>query len=128
VKVEWRLFAGAGAFLILTGSIYWFVSYEHAGSVMLALAVAAALMVGAWLWLWSRRTGLRPEDRGDSSPSDGAGDMGYFPSSSIWPFVIGAGAVVTANGFVFGVFLGLTGALIVVVGIVGYAVEASSKA
>jgi hypothetical protein len=128
VKVEWRLFAGAGAFLILTGSIYWFVSYEHAGSVMLALAVPAVLMVAGWLFLWSRRTGPRPEDRPDASPSDAAGDIGYFPSSSIWPFVIGCGAILIANGFVFGVFLGLTGAVIVTVGVIGYAVEASSKA
>ena len=128
MKVEWRLFAGAAGFLTLTSTIYWFVSYEQAGTAMLGLAMAAVLMVAGWLWLWSRRVGRRPEDDPDADPGDGSGDVGYFPSSSIWPFLIGCGAVVLANGFVFGVFLGLTGALIVAVGVIGYAVEASTKA
>jgi hypothetical protein len=128
VKTEWRLFAGAGGFLALTGSIYWFVSYEHAGTTMLALAVLGVFMVAGWLFLWSRRIGARPEDRPDASPADGAEDIGYFPSSSIWPFVIGCGAMVMSIALVFGVWLGLTGAVITLVGIVGYACEASSKA
>jgi hypothetical protein len=128
VKTEWRLFAGAGAFFTVTGTVYWFVTSEPAGSVMLALAVLGVLMVAAWLFLWSRRTGPRPEDRPEASPSEAADDVGYFPSSSIWPFVIGCGAVVMAVALVFGVWLGLTGALIALVGIIGYACEASSKA
>ena len=128
MNTEWKLFAGAGAFFALTGSIYWFVSYEPAGTIMLALAVLGVLMVAGWLFLWSRRVGSRPEDRSDASPADGSGEIGYFPSSSIWPFVIACGAVVMAVAFVFGVWLGLTGALIALVGIVGYAFEASSKA
>ncbi len=129
MKVEWVLFAGAGAFLILTSTIYWFVSYEDAGTTLLGMGVAAVLMVAAWLAFQSRRLrGPRPEDRPDADPSDGAGDLGYFPSSSIWPLVCGAGAVVVANGLVFGVWLMVTGAVLVVIGIVGYASEASSKA
>ena len=128
MKTEWKLFAGAAGFFSLTGGVYWFVTYEHAGTTMLALAVAGLLMVAGWLFLWSRRVGSRPEDRPDASPDDGVEDIGYFPESSIWPFVIGCGAVVMAVALVFGVWLGLTGALIVLVGIVGYAFEASSKA
>lgn len=128
MKVEWRLFAGAGAFFALTSTLYWFVSYESAGTTMLVLSVFAVLMVAGWLFLWSRRTKARPEDRGDADQSEGAGDIGYFPSSSIWPFVMACGAVVIADSLVFGVWLGLTGALILLVGIIGYAVEANTKA
>ena len=129
MKVEWRLFAGAGGFFLLTSSIYWFVTYEDAGTTMLGMGVAAVLLVAAWLLFQSRRLGgPRPEDRTDAEPSDGAGDLGYFPASSIWPLVLAAGAVVVANAFVFGVWLGLAGALLVVIGIVGYASEASYKA
>ncbi len=128
MKLEWLLFAGAGAFLILTSTLYWFVSYEDAGTTLLGMGVAAVLMVAGWLAFQARRLGgPRPEDRPDADPSDGAGDLGYFPSSSIWPLVLGAGAVVIANGFVFGVWLVLAGAVLVVIGIVGYASEASSK-
>jgi hypothetical protein len=129
VKVEWRLFAGAGAFLTVTSTIYWFVSYEHAGTALLGMAVAAVLMVAGWLAFQAHRLGgPRPEDRPDAEPSEGAGDLGYFPASSTWPLVLGAGGVLAANGFVFGVWLGLAGGLLILIGIVGYASEASSKA
>lgn len=128
MRIEWRLFAGAGGFLALTMSTYWFVSSEAAGTVLLGLAMAAVLMVAGWLLFQSRRVGLRPEDRGDASPGDGAARLGYFPSSSIWPFVIACGAVVTAVALAFGVWLALTGAVIVAVGIAGFAVEANHRA
>ena len=128
MKTEWRLFAGAGLFFSITGSIYWFASYEHAGSTMLALAVAAVFMVAGWLWFQSRRLGgPRPEDRVDAEPSDGAADLGYFPGSSIWPFVVGWAGVAIGNAFVFGPWLGLAGGLLLLVGVIGYAVESSRK-
>jgi hypothetical protein len=128
MKVEWRLFLGAGGFLATTMTIYWFVSYEEAGTVLLGLAMAAVLMIGGWLLFQSNRVGERPEDRGDARPSDGAAVLGYFPSSSIWPLVIGSGAVVMAVSLAFGVWLAMTGAVIVVVGIIGYTAEANNKA
>ncbi|MGH9276710.1 MAG: aa3-type cytochrome oxidase subunit IV [Acidimicrobiales bacterium] len=128
MRVEWKLFVGAGGFLAVTMTTYWFVTYEEAGTALLGLAMAAVLMVGGWLAFQSQRVGLRPEDRPDATPADGAAVLGYFPSSSIWPFVIGCGAVVMAAALAFGVWLGLTGAVIVVVGVVGFAVEANSKA
>ena len=116
------------AFLALTGSIYWFVSYETAGTVMLLAGLAAVGMVGVWLFVQSRKLGgPRPEDRADASPGDGAGELGTFPSSSVWPFVLGWGAVVAANALVFGVWLGVTGLIIITVGVIGYAVEASRR-
>jgi hypothetical protein len=128
MKVEWRLFAGAAAFLLLTGSIYWFVTYEDAGTTMLLMGLLAVGMIGAWLFLQSRKLdGPRPEDRADADPGDGAGPIGSFPVASVWPFVLGWGAVVAANALVFGVWLGVTGLLIVAVGVIGFAVEASRK-
>ena len=126
MKVEWRLFAGAAAFFTVTGSIYWFVAYEHAGTVMLAACVLAFLMVGVWLLLQSRRHGLRPED-GDAGPEGVAEEIGYFPSSSVWPFLLSCGAVVLAVGFVFSYALVAAGAVLLGVSIVGYCLEASSK-
>lgn len=126
MRVEWKLFAGAGAFLVATSTVYWFVSYEDAGTTMLALGVLSVFMVAGWLLVQSRRVGLRAEDRPDANPADGAGDLGYFPLLSVWPFVIAAGAVVAANGLVFGVWLGLAGGLLLGIGLVGYAFEASS--
>jgi len=128
MKVEWRLFGGAAAFLLLTGSVYWFVSYEDAGTTMLLSGLLAMGMVAVWLFVQSRRLGgPRPEDRADASPGEGAGSLGYFPVASVWPFVIGWGGVVAANALVFGVWLGVAGLLVITVGVIGFAVEASRR-
>ena len=128
MKVEWRLFAGAAVFFTVTTAIYWFVSYEDAGTTMLGASVPAFLLVGLWLWFQHRRHGARPEDKGDASPADAAEDVGYFPSSSAWPFVLSAGAVVLANGMVFGPPIAVLGALLMVAGVFGYVREADTKA
>ena len=127
MKVEWRLFAGAGAFFAVTTSLYWFVSYEHAGSTMLGLSVPAFLMLGGWLLLQSRRHGLRPEDRADATIEEGDEEIGYFPSSSVWPLVLGLGALALANSLVFGLGLAAVGVGLVVTAAVGYAAEANAK-
>lgn len=128
MKVEWRLFAGAAVFFTVTTSIYWFVSYENAGTTMLGASVPAFLLIGLWLWFQHRDRSPRPEDRGDASPADAAEDLGYFPSSSAWPFVLSAGAVVLANGLVFGPPLAVLGILLMVAGVFGYARESDTKA
>ena len=128
MKVEWRLFAGAAGFFTATALGYWFITYEDAGTTMLAASVPAFAFVAAWLWFQSRGKGPRPEDDGQAKPSDAAGDVGYFPSSSAWPFVLAAGAVVVANGLVFGPPIAVVGALLMAAGVVGYAREADEKA
>jgi hypothetical protein len=127
VKDEWRMFAGGAVIVGATAALYWFITYEHAGTVLLALCGGALALVAGWLFLQARRLhGPRPED-GDAEPGDGAGDIGYFPSSSIWPFVAGCGVVVLSVGLVFGVWLSLFGGMLLAVATLGYAVEANSK-
>jgi hypothetical protein len=127
MKVEWRLFLGAAVFFTVTASAYWFVSYEDAGTTMLGASVPAFALVGVWLWSQSRRHGPRPEDDGEGRPADAAEDLGYFPSSSAWPFVLSAGAVVLANGLVFGPPIAVIGMLLMLAGVFGYAREADTK-
>ena len=128
MKVEWRLFAGAAFFFAVTTSLYWFVSYEDAGTTMLGASVPAFALIGLWLWFQHRKQGPRPEDTGDASPADAAEDLGYFPASSAWPFVLSAGVVVLANGMVFGPPIAVIGALLIVAGVFGYTREADTKA
>jgi hypothetical protein len=128
MKVEWRLFAGAAGFFSVTASAYWFVSYEDAGTTMLAISVPAFAFIAGWLWFQHRHVGPRPEDLAESDPADAAGDVGYFPSSSAWPFVLAAGVVVVANGMVFGPPIAVVGLLLMLAGVFGYAREADTKA
>jgi hypothetical protein len=127
MKDESRIFAGGAVIVGATAALYWLITYEHAGSVLLALCGGALALVAGWLFLQARRLdGPRPED-GDSEPGDGAEEVGYFPSSSIWPFVAGCGVVVLSVGLVFGVWLSLFGGILLAVATLGYAVEANSK-
>jgi hypothetical protein len=128
MTTEWKLFAGGAAFFAVVAAGYWFTSYEEAGTVMLALSVGALAFIAAYLFLQSRRTGMRPEDRVDGDTADATGDIGYFPSSSIWPFVMATGVVVFANAFVFGAWLAIFGGLVFLIAVVGYAMEAQAKA
>ncbi len=128
MKVEWRLFVGAAAFFTVTASIYWFVSYEHAGTAMLGASIPAFAFIGLWLLFQSRNAPPRPEDDADADHTDAVEDLGYFPSSSAWPFVLSAGAVVLANGLVFGPPLAIIGLILMVAGVFGYARESDQKA
>ena len=127
MKVEWRLFAGAAVFAAVVGGIYWFVSYEHAGTTMLAFSGLAFLMVAGYLTVVGRRVGLRPSDRGDADMGDDGDDAVYFPSRSVWPFLTAVGAVVLGFGLVFGAGVGGLGVLLLVAALGGYAAEANAK-
>lgn len=127
MKVEWRIFVGGAVVIGLTAAVYWFVTSEYAGTTMLTLMAGAMVAVGAWLALQARRLDRPlPQDRDDATVADGAGEVGFFPTSSIWPFVGAGGAVVLGVGLVFGVWLSLLGGILLVVTTVGYAAEAHS--
>ena len=105
----------------IVSAIYWFTSYEDGGTVMLAAFGLLGLLPGSYYFWWSRRMAPRPEDRPDATPKDGAGVVGAFPGSSIWPFVLGMGAALTALAFVFGYWSAIFGiplGLIAAVGVV----------
>ena len=100
--LQGRLFGGVGVFIVVIGLLYWFVSYEHAGSTLLALAAVLALMTAAYV-AWPRKAhevdGPEPEPGHD--PHDGV----WFPQASIWPFAIGAAMALIVNGLLLGRWL-----------------------
>ena len=104
--------------------LYGLTSDEEAGTVMLTLAVGALALIAVYLRIQGRRTGVLPADDPDADPAATAGDVGYFPSSSIWPLVLALGVVVVANSFVFGIWPAILGSLLFLTAVVGYAMEA----
>ena len=126
MKVEWRLFLGAAGFFAVTASAYWFITYEQAGTAMLAASVPAFAFLALWLAFQAHKHPPRPEDDPEAAIT-AEDDLGYFPSSSTWPFVLSAGAVVLANGLVFGPPIAVIGVLLMIAGVFGYAREADTK-
>lgn len=110
LKVEWRVLGGLGAFLAPLVALYWFTSYEHAGSVLLLFFSLSLVFLGAYLAWAARGRPPRPEDRADAVPADVAGeDVGWFATGALWPLVVGLSATLVGAGMVFSVWLALPG-------------------
>lgn len=127
MRDEMRVFLGVTMFFVVIGVVYWFTSYEEAGSVMLAASAVMGLVAGVSIWLLSRHAPARVEDRPDATIADGAGPVDVFPLQSIWPFAVGLSAAVFASGFAFGVWLVMVGGAAFVLSIFGYVLEARNE-
>ena len=123
MKVEARFLLGLGLFFGVVGLIYWLWSGEDAGGVMLGAAMLLGFLPGGYYLYWSRRMTPRPEDDPEATPATGAGVVGAFPSTSIWPFTLGMGAFVTVLALVFGIWLLVPGLSLVVWVLLGAVAE-----
>jgi hypothetical protein len=119
LKVQWRIFLGLALFIAVIGAIYWFVSYEDAGTTLLALAAGLALMCGGYLFVQDRRKTLAaPEGDGPQ----------YLPHESVWPFGIGFGVFLAFNGLILGPAWALPGAVIVATSLGGFVAQSRRRA
>jgi hypothetical protein len=115
--LQGKLFGGVGVFIVLIALLYWFVSYEHAGSTLLALAAVLALMTAAYV-AWPRKGHETAEDE-HLEPGHDPHDGVWFPEASIWPFAIGAGMALIANGLLLGRWLVIPAAVFLAWSIAG---------
>lgn len=113
---EVRLLGQISVYALVIGTVYWFVSYEAAGTVLLlgfGIATGAGFVV---LWRGSRvSVGADPAaaDRGTANRPDGpfGDESGAIPGASIVPLEIGFGIAVMALGLVFGLWLTAAGVI-----------------
>ena len=123
MRVEAILLLFLGVFFGIVGIVYWFWSYEDAGTAMLVGTSALGFLPGGYYFFWHRRMGQRVEDRDDASIEEGAGDINSFPGSSIWPFVLGMGAFTVVLSLVFGVWLAFIGVPLILTALTGVTAE-----
>ncbi|MCS4488985.1 cytochrome c oxidase subunit 4 [Corynebacterium sp. ES2794-CONJ1] len=76
-------------------------NFEWAGGVSLILATLLALMLGAYLHFTEVRMDVVPEDWEEAEISDGAGTLGFFSPSSIWPAAMSGAIALLGFGIVF---------------------------
>jgi hypothetical protein len=115
LTVQWRTFAGIGVFMVVIAAVYWFASYDYAGTVMLGLASALAFFDAGYLWL---------QERSEAKPAQAVegGDVAeeqYLPHASLWPFGVGVGAFLAFNGLVLGFAYAVPGAIVVGISVAG---------
>jgi hypothetical protein len=131
---EVRFFLRTTLYSAAIGLLYWYISYEVAGSVMLAFVVLATGLVVGFLTVAVRAT------RGELAAGDGgpatrlaltilqtvgfveprtaaleeplAAGLGRFARGSAWPMTGGAGALLVGLGLVYGPWLLLPGIVV----------------
>jgi hypothetical protein len=131
---EVRFFLRTAIYTLLITAVYWFVSYEEAGTVLFAFVAASALIfIAITLWLskaarpssWSPRALVGFDDR----PQDEAHgplelDEEVFPPASGWPLSAALAATLVGLGLIFGAWLWVPGLALGLSTLVGWASEA----
>jgi hypothetical protein len=92
VKVEALIFNLIAVFCVIAAAVYGIWSREPIGTTALVLSAGLTGLIGGFFWFVSRRIDARPEDRKDADIADGAGELGFFPPASYWPFALAASA------------------------------------
>ena len=123
MRINGTILALIGAFFGIIAVIYWFASYEDAGFLMLIGSALLGLLPGGYYLWWSKRMKPLEGDVADATMSDGAGVVDAFPGSSIWPFLLGMGALFATSTFVFGLWLAPIAAALIVSAVIGGVVE-----
>ena len=113
---ELRFFIRIGIFTVLIAAIYWFVSYEEAGTWLLAGIVAAVVFFV--VLAGGRASASRRGGRGikqllgfaDAAPEAPlALEEDTFPLSSAWPAVVSLAAALVGLGLIYGPWLWIPG-------------------
>jgi hypothetical protein len=125
-RVQVWIFAGTGAFLLAAGLVYWFTSYEDAGTVMLLLAAGLAAIAGGWLWVQDRKLARAAAGVGAAHGTDEAEEQ-YLPHESVWPFAIGSAAFLALSGLVISTWVLIPGVFLLAIGIVGFAAQSRRR-
>ncbi len=123
MKTEAKLLLGLGAFFGVMVAVYWNWGHENAGSVMMFAGMLLCFVPGSYYYWWSRRMRARPEDDPNATQAQGAGVVGAFPGTSIWPFTLGMGAFFVVLALVFGIWFLVPGLGLVVWALFGGTAE-----
>ena len=114
-----KYFIALSAFGFGFGTLYWFLTYEPIGSILLWSLGLTPLVITAWVIRRRAFAGLGPLDD-DAPPAAGVGEpVGSFPQASIWPVFLVLGVIVTGAALVYGLLLLPVGIAIWAVAVVG---------
>jgi len=111
VKTTEGVLLASASFSIVTGGIYWFTSYEPAGTFMLLTMAAGLAFAACYMALLRRRTALSSDRRDVHMPEAQGEAVGVFASHSPWPVVLALSCAVGLTGIVYGWWLMAAGAL-----------------
>ncbi len=123
MKVEGLLIGASGALFLVVTPVYWLMSGEIIGSVALLLSFLLCAMMTAYMVVWGRKHDTRLEDNKDAEIIEGAGELGFFPPKSIWPFWVALTIQIIFLGPVFGWWISIIGIALGIWAVVGWTYE-----
>ncbi|HUY29803.1 MAG TPA: cytochrome c oxidase subunit 4 [Acidimicrobiales bacterium] len=130
MKSEARLLLVVSLFGAAIGALFWavglnpvYATITSGGTIMLGAVCLLGLLPGYYYHWWSRRMTPRAEDDPEATPESGAGVIGVFPGSSIWPFVLGLSALLVCLSLVFGFWTAIFGFSLALAAVVGVILE-----
>jgi Cytochrome c oxidase subunit IV len=125
VKIGAGLFLGGAPLFIAFAVAYGIVSGwdEQVGLAGLFLVAALAALIGAYLWYTADHVDALPEDNPYGEIAEGAGELGEFAPYSWWPLAAAGGGAILFAGMAIGVWLMLLGALVGLIGLIGWVFE-----
>lgn len=115
------------AYLVMA-AVYWFTSYEPAGSAMLLGGALFAVVTSSYYAVKLR--GVQDETMADEwpTPTEPPRHEGlYLPHTSIWAVGIGVGAAITLAGIPIGWWVCLPGAALLVHSVIGFATQSRDR-
>ncbi|MBP3087991.1 cytochrome-c oxidase [Corynebacterium sp. sy017] len=119
MKATAKLLYGMAVYLFAATVVYFFATtyvrddgnlykegagtynFEWAGGVSLVLATALMLMLAGYLHFTDKHVDVLPEDWEEAEIADGAGTLGFFSPSSIWPAAMSGAVAVLGFGIIF---------------------------
>jgi hypothetical protein len=114
MRVEARMYLVIAGFLAVAFLVYLLASYEWAGTVLLLVGAVMGVFMGGYLEHQARL-------RTDPAEIEHAAAGDYLPHASIWPFGLGVGALLMANGLALGLWAVLPGAALMAGSLWGFA-------
>jgi predicted MFS family arabinose efflux permease len=116
-KTQARIFLGIAVFMAVIGIVYWFASYEPAGTTMLGLSSALAALCGVYLQVQSEHETIEAH-----------AEEQYLPHASVWPFGIGVGALLAVNGLIVGFGYAIPGLVVLAIAVIGLVSQSRRRA
>ena len=113
-----------GVFAAVLATIYWFITYEVVGAVLLLSFACMPAIAAVYAIRHGAMRDRRSEDDPQADPRAQAGEvLGPFPSESVWPLFLVLGTIAIGASLIYGLILLPLGVALFVWSIVGFARE-----
>jgi hypothetical protein len=111
-------------FAVLLGIVYWLVTKEAVGTVLLLSFACMPGIVVAYTLRHGMLAERRSEDDAEADPRSRAGEtLGPFPAETVWPILLVLGVVTIGASLIYGLILLPLGAALFLWAVVGFARE-----